>query len=808
MSSRESDSAYPQSRGGNPGRRPADGADAYPSGTPPYGTGLPGAAAFAHGRSDDPFGTASQAAAVGGQEAPADDVPKTETTLTTRMRINIPGSRPIPPIVVRSPVKNEEPPAAPADAGAPRHRSEGGGGSPVLGVMEAGTASAPPKLPPEWQEGAPGGQGGQGPQGGPSESESTGAWFRPRQRGRQDAGPAPAPTGAPAGAPAGRPNPTPQPGPGAAPQPAAASGAPQAAQRATAPGPRAPQPGEQRPAPRPTGAPASPFAGGPDGAPQDPFAAPQDPFAAPQQGRPEGAVGPRPAGRFAPDPFAAPAAGAPRSAPADPFAAQAPENPFRSGPADPFAAGRAAGAAAQEPEDTQIGGFEPIRDDARPGGSIPGLPTANLFGSAPPATGPAADPFATSPATDPFATSPAADPFGTAPAGDPFAGNPAAAAGDPFGGAPQQGDPFTAGGPGNGFGGGFDGTEGFPDAARNRPAPAAERTPEPASEPAPKASSESAPRRRGRGGKLAGYAVGGLLFAGAAAYGTGLMLNQADIPKGTTVLGTDIGGDTRDQAVSALDESVAKTGKEPIKLKLGGQSLSLDPATAGLSFDTTATVDGLTKHSYNPVDVIGSLAGGTKAVAPEVKVDRAKLKAALDELAAKSGQGLKEGYVRFTETGQTEVVPGKAGQALDSAAAAEAVEAAYRSRAAGQDGGEVALALTAAQPKVGEDVLKAAAAELGKQVLAGNVTLKAGAKKWDFGKVTASKALTLAPDASGKVVLTWDLDKLDAALGGVFDKSKTRKNGALVPITPQDVADGIATVIGKSGKERVFTFPA
>ncbi|MCU7823021.1 peptidoglycan binding domain-containing protein, partial [Kitasatospora sp. DSM 101779] len=474
------------------------------------------------------------------------------------------------------------------------------------------------------------------------------------------------------------------------------------------------------------------------------------------------------------------------------------ENPFRTGPADPFAAGRAAGAAQPEPEDTQVGGFEPIRDEARPGGSIPGVPTASLFGSAPPAADPfagPADPFG-APAAGPFAA-PAtpfaapADPFapGAAPAAaDPFA--------DPFGGTPAQADPF--GGP---FGGAA------PD--RGRPAPA-EAAPAPAPKPAPPKAetTEPAPKKRGKAGKLAGYAVGGLLFAGAAAYGTGLMLNQADIPEGTTVLGTDIGGDTRDQAVSALDASVAKTGKEPIKLKLGGQALTLDPATAGLSFDTTGTVDGLTKHSYNPVEVIGSLAGGSKAVAPEVKVDQSKLKAALDELAAKSGQGLKEGYVRFTETGQTEVVPGKPGQGLDSAAAATQVEQAYRDRAAGRPEGEVALTLTAAQPKVGEDALKAAAAALGKQVLNGNVTLKAGKVKWDFGKLTASKALTLAPDASGKIVLTWDLDKLDAALNGVFDKAKTRKNGALAPITPQDVADGVASVIDKTGRDRVFTFPA
>ncbi|MBD9704747.1 hypothetical protein IHE56_22290, partial [Streptomyces sp. ID01-12c] len=36
------------------------------------------------------------------------DGPKTETTLTTRVRINIPGSRPIPPVVVRKPVADGE----------------------------------------------------------------------------------------------------------------------------------------------------------------------------------------------------------------------------------------------------------------------------------------------------------------------------------------------------------------------------------------------------------------------------------------------------------------------------------------------------------------------------------------------------------------------------------------------------------------------------------------------------------------------------------------------------------------------------
>ncbi|MDH6123228.1 peptidoglycan binding domain-containing protein [Kitasatospora sp. GP82] len=926
MSSRESDSAYPPRRpGGSPGRRPGEGPDVYPSGTPPYGTGLP------NGVGPDPFGPAGPSAAEPGTTAGTphtgeDDGPRTETTLTTRIRINIPGSRPIPPVVVRSPVKNEEAaPAEPTGPSGPRHRS-GNPSSPVLGMIDpAARASTPPNLPPEWQNGRQ--QAEADAQG--DSPESTGEWFRPRQRGRQqDAGPAQ--VGAGAGGVAGA---------------AVAGGAAAAGAGARAPQDRMPLqerpmraqgfqdpgmqgqalqgqdrqdrtaqnramqdrlrqdraaqglPAQERPGPggtlgeagaRPSGAPASPFAAGqqprqadagfardagqsaafgagpghrPEERPaNDPYSATPHREAAPE---PDSAQSyPAPGGRQAPaDPFAGN-----RSA-ADPFAGgQAPTDPYRDnraaaapfagGQADPFAGGQGAAdpfaegglpadpfrtvaaaprrqaaprrsesatgpaAAMGEPEDTRIGGFDPIGEDAQTS-AISGLPAANLFGSAPPAA-PGSDPFAPGrPGSGPRDPS-AADrtrPFANGqPTRGRFAESPA-----PFPGAP--------GAPGASGPQGASPVAGFPQAA----VPAFEPAPQGAQDPKgstpskdsggadeangskeskdskPKTESPSTPAakpRRGRVRKLATYAVGGLLFAGAAAYGTGLMLNQADIPKGTTVLGTDIGGDSRDQAVSALDSSVGKAGQQPLKLKLGDQTVDLDPATAGLSFDTTATVDGLTKHSYNPVEVIGSLAGGSKAVEPEVRVDRAKLKAALDSLSGKSSQGLQQGYVRFTSDGQTEVVPGKAGQAVDANAALDLIEQAYRDRAAGKPDAVVTVPVAAAQPKVTEDALKAAADSLGKSVLNGTVSVLAGTKKFDFGKVTASQALTLAPDDSGKVVLKWDLDKLNDALKKVaFDKVKIKKNGALVTITPQDVADGIASVIDKTAaKDRVYHF--
>ncbi|HEY9368786.1 MAG TPA: hypothetical protein VIU94_10145, partial [Streptomyces sp.] len=103
---RETDSS---SSGAAQGR----GGAAYPSGTPPYGSRQ---YPSLHPTQDAP----DESAASTGAPRPQPDEPKTETTLTTRIRINIPGSRPIPPVVVRKPVAEaQQPPEAAKPAKAP-----------------------------------------------------------------------------------------------------------------------------------------------------------------------------------------------------------------------------------------------------------------------------------------------------------------------------------------------------------------------------------------------------------------------------------------------------------------------------------------------------------------------------------------------------------------------------------------------------------------------------------------------------------------------------------------------------------------
>ncbi|HEY9439892.1 MAG TPA: hypothetical protein VIS29_14835, partial [Streptomyces sp.] len=87
--SRETDSSSsgPKGRGGA----------AYPSGTPPYGSRQ---YPSLHPSQDGPEEAPEPA------ELPRPEEPRTETTLTTRIRINIPGSRPIPPVVMRTPMSD------------------------------------------------------------------------------------------------------------------------------------------------------------------------------------------------------------------------------------------------------------------------------------------------------------------------------------------------------------------------------------------------------------------------------------------------------------------------------------------------------------------------------------------------------------------------------------------------------------------------------------------------------------------------------------------------------------------------------
>ncbi|MFC5910286.1 hypothetical protein ACFP3V_24070, partial [Streptacidiphilus monticola] len=270
------------------------------------------------------------------------------------------------------------------------------------------------------------------------------------------------------------------------------------------------------------------------------------------------------------------------------------------------------------------------------------------------------------------------------------------------------------------------------------------------------------------------------------------MLNQADVPRGTTVLGTAIGGDTRDQAVHTLDGTLGRLATQPLQLSLDGRQFTLSPEVAGLSMDTGATVAQVTHHSYDPSTVLHSLLGSGNAVAPVVEIDGDKLRAALSRLAA-SGSA-REGSVRFSASGKPLVTLPKAGSGLNLDAAVALVEQAYRNRAAGAKEGTINLPVTAVRPKSTAASTNQAAQTLGKWAMQSKLFhVKAGSTTVDFGPRTFSMALTLRPDGSGAFVPVFDLAALKQAYGSKFAGAQV--NGK--EVTAQQVADALTTLLSK-----------
>ncbi|GGV66270.1 hypothetical protein GCM10010294_19580 [Streptomyces griseoloalbus] len=690
------------------------GGAAYPSGTPPYGIpAIP----------DE------------GRPAARPEERKTETTLTTRIRINIPGSRPIPPVVVRKPVTDAESKDT-AAAEAPAPPSAG------AAAVEPPARSARPTRPAQSS----------------AEEKPASDWFAPRKSGGGKGGPGVGSANG-AGTPSG-----------------SGSGAGGAAQGASAPAAAAGASG--------AGAPGGARPGGVVGS-----------MSAPGGSRPGGPKGSGPTG-------ATGATGGP----------VAPGHGGGTGSFDVTEALAGGPAGSGTRPGTSHGG-EPRRDDLpyvteeAPGGpdghrgpgGMPGQAGQPGYGGQGRPGGPEGP---AGPTGGPV--------MGDGPMLPPATGGPGPAGvqdrlGVPGGGmsddtailTPQKpAEPGTPGyGPRHDNVSGHTVTSGIPvvppgaafgagGVPTDGPLPhTPPKLPDPVSPPP--ASSSKPPKKKGRN-KLV-LLCGCVVFLGGVAYGAGLLMNRSDVPKGTTVLGVEIGGGTRDEAVKKLDAALDDRPNKPLKLSVDGKTVELEPDNAGLQVDTDATVAAAAGSDYNPVSVIGSLFGNHRVVDPVMPVDEEKLHAALEDAAGGAGS-MVEGTIEF-ESGKAVPVYGKPGKGIDVAKSTQAVQEAYRTQVETGTAAPVNVPTTSQQPKVSKAEVDRMMKEFAEPAMSAIVTVQTDAAHsipmspqkslWKFLGVEA---------VNGKLVDKPDLDALKELYGQTFDDVRiTRGNGNKTPVTPQDV---------------------
>jgi hypothetical protein len=311
--------------------------------------------------------------------------------------------------------------------------------------------------------------------------------------------------------------------------------------------------------------------------------------------------------------------------------------------------------------------------------------------------------------------------------------------------------------------------------------------PGPDPEPAPAAADPAPPRRQRRGRLRLVLIV--LAGVGVVAYGAGLLLNSEDVPTGTIVLGVDIGGTTSQEAVNRLDAALDTANNDSLTLSIDGEEVELDPGVAGLAVDTESTVRAVSGQDYNPLTVIGSLFGAERTEEAVFEVDREKLTVALEEIAAQQGgaDAPVEGTVTF-EDGAAIGEPGQPGSAVDVAAAADAVEAAFRERAATGRETPVELPVGTQDPLVDDAEVERALEEFGEPAMSGRLYVVAAGRELPFSPETLSELLTMEPSEDGTLQPVMDTELLAEAYGSTYDGIMIDAGAGRVEITPEHVA--------------------
>lgn len=283
----------------------------------------------------------------------------------------------------------------------------------------------------------------------------------------------------------------------------------------------------------------------------------------------------------------------------------------------------------------------------------------------------------------------------------------------------------------------------------------------------------------------------GLLVTGAAllvvALAVGVWAGYAytgDVPRGTTVLGIDIGAKSRSEAEETLAAALARHAEAlatPVPVRIGGEVTDVLPEAVGLAVDVRATV--ARAVARNPFEAFF----GGREVDPVVTVDPQRLDEALQETAAKVGEAMTPPAIEFDGTTPRPVYP-EPGLGLDPERSAAALTAAWPTRemlTRAAPPPEVEVPLVEINPVTTAADVDRLLAELARPAVAAPVTVDLP----DGGELTVTPeviaaSLRLTADARGEIVPRVDPEALREGLADQLAKVERQ------PVDAHFVVDG------------------
>ncbi|MDO8151643.1 VanW family protein [Isoptericola sp. b408] len=227
------------------------------------------------------------------------------------------------------------------------------------------------------------------------------------------------------------------------------------------------------------------------------------------------------------------------------------------------------------------------------------------------------------------------------------------------------------------------------------------------------------------------------------------------VPKGTTVAGVDVGGLTAPEAATALDEGLGPRAAEPLTVRAGDATSTIDPAESGLRLDSAKSVEDLTGFTLDPSRLLEHLVGGDE-VAPAVTVDRGALTATVNGVAESLATEPVDGSVRFTD-GEAVATEAVAGTQVVVASADDAIVDAWL-----VSEGPVDLPTESVDPAIDQADTDAALVEA-REIVSGPVTVQVDAQNPELPARVLARSTSFAAQ-DGELVARFDGDRLTSAI--------------------------------------------
>lgn len=247
------------------------------------------------------------------------------------------------------------------------------------------------------------------------------------------------------------------------------------------------------------------------------------------------------------------------------------------------------------------------------------------------------------------------------------------------------------------------------------------------------------------------------------------------VPRGTTVAGVDVGGQSADAARATLTEQLGAKSAATVVLTSSAGTIEAKPTDLGVAVDVDATVDGLVGFSLAPAAVWTHLVGGAEGPAV-VTVDDATFAAVVEKGRSELDAEPAEGSISVAG-GEVTVKEPVTGTTTDIAGTADAVRRWWPGDRT------VEVAAQAVPPKVSAEELARVKTEFADVAVSGPVTVKAGEKTFTLTPAQLAPAIVLEGDDQGVITPRADDEKLRAIVHAAAEKAQAEVEAKAAVVT-------------------------